>query len=675
MLTNKITVGTKISYLDRDFVVEDIIPPNLYLRRFGDNALIKAAITDVQNFGRIIYDTDYCVENMKPKGWFPLLSEKERNIIEKRFEYIKPIIDYHHFKSIGDLDCLIEKYPWLFPESFNVSVLTQEKVIAAIVRVNKGIISSRTIKRYLRAYKGYERKGLDGKLGLRPKTGERVKKRKDNKQLVIFRPNRKGEISDVIDVRIPAEQATILAEKISKHYLNIKGCSIAELIDIVNVECFKKGLEPIKASTVYGILSRYNKAEQIRFRGSSREVLNKVTSIKRGYTNENGRYPLHFVAIDHHKLDVLIVDDFGRVIGRAWITIGIDYYSRMIWGCHIGFNEPSINKVIKLFKHGLLPKNPKAEFGTQNDYPICGKPDFIYFDNASEFRSDEIEYIVTNVIGATIEHRPVDTPHYAAAVERFFETLNTECIWRLSGTTKSNPQVLGDYEPEKFARYTLPELKKIIFTYIVDIYHVSLHRGLKTAKTPLEAYYKGITAHGIPNYIAPEEEGVLRFNLMRRDQRCYRGDGLTFDNIRYKSDEADALIIPGEKYTFLYDDDDISFIRIKHPRKEDSWLVVPAVEPKRESIAGMNRYYYKWLLKMMDDGEKVNDNNLLEAKMRLQNLINKQYNRSSLLRKKAQLANLQTIDIDTHHEPPKDEVLAMLDAAIKQEKEANTDVG
>lgn len=677
MFTNKITVGTKVSYFDREHIVENIIPPFFHLQRIGDAAQIKVPITDLQNFGRIIYETDYNAEVIRQERKHSPLPEKENTIVEKRFGFIESVLEYDHFKGIGDLYCYVKKHPEFYPEDFDFSALTQEKVIDTIVRYEnrkKQVISSRTIKRYLKVYRDYERKGLDGKLALIPKTGERVKQRKDNTSLVIYKPNKKDEISDIIPVRIPPKQAAILAEAIRTKFLQIKGPSIAELIDIVEVACLRKNLEPIKASTVYSIISRYNEAEKIRYRGSAKEVLNKVTSYERGFTDDNGRYPLHMVAIDHHKLDVLIVDDRGQVIGRACMTAGIDYFSRMIWGCHISFDEPSVNKTIKLFKHGLQPKNTKTEYDTENDYPICGKPDFIYFDNGSDFKTAEVEHIVTNIIGSTIMHRPVRNAKYGAVIERFFETLNTECIHRLDGTTKSTPHDLEDYKPEKFARYTLPELKKIIFTYIVDIYHVSLHRGLKWAKTPLGAYYKGIAAHGIPNYVSPEEQEMLRFNLMRQEKRNYLGDGLHLFDIRYKSDEADVLINPGVNYTVLYDDDDISTILLKHP-KDNRLLAVPAVEPRREVIAGMNRHYFKWLLKLMDDGEKVDDKSIIKSKMKLQNLMNKQYDRSSRVRIGAAAANLPFVDIDTHNEPPEDEVLALLKEGLKKDKEVQTDAG
>lgn len=683
MFTNNIKIGTEVSYYERKHIIIDFVPPTLYLKRIGDGALNEVSLTDFQNNGRIIYDTDADIEDTRQKYMAEPLSEKEQKVVDKRMNIIKPVLDFNHAKEIGAISCFIEEYPELLLSPYNAATLTQEKVISAVVRFYSKTdksISSRTLKRYLKEYRDSERKGLDGKIALRPKTGDRVKKRKDIHSLVICKPNKPDEISDVINVRINPEQIAILKDKIEKDFLKIGGITVAELIDIVNVKCYESEIEPLKPSTVYSIINRYDEAEIIRYRGSKKEVLNKVTDFERGFTHENGRYPLHYVAIDHQKLDVLVVDESGRVIGRAWITAAIDLYTRMIWGCHISFNEPSINKVIKVLKHGMLPKNTIEQFDTQNDYVICGKPEYIMFDNGPDFKSEEIQHMVTDVIGSTVLYRPVRTPHYSGVVERWFGTLNTELIHRLPGTTKSNPQKLGDVQPENLAKYTLPELEKIIMTYIVDVYHVSRHKGLKgKANTPMKAYLKGIALHGIPRYVTPEAQKTLNFELMRQEKRRYRGDGITFGKVRYKCDELIGLIKPIVEYTIKYDDDDISTILLLHP-KENRYIVVPAVEPRREVIAGMNRYYYNWLLQLMDDEEKEtmpNEKSILKAKAKLQMLIDKKYKRSALVRKQTEIANIPYDYNDTikDEKPKKDEILALIEEEIMLEKKTEEKIG
>jgi len=686
VFVNKISIGTEVWYCGAKHIVENFDAPTLYLKRVGDGKINEVDLTEFQNNGHIIYDSNNEAESCGHEYIPEPLTEKDEEIVTEKMSYINPINDYWYGKEIGDDKYLIEKYPELFPADTDAASLTQEKVVKAVIRLHnktKKSKSSRQIKRYLRDYRNNERKGLDGKLALRSKTGNRAKKRKDNNRLVICNPRKPDEVLDVINVRLKPIQITVLKEKIEKRYLAVRKSTVADLIDCVNTD--ERIKEPIKSSTVYSIISRLDGAIKIRYKGTKKEVLNNVTNIETGFTHENGRYPLHIVAIDHQKLDVLIVDENGKKIGRPWITVGIDLYSRMIWGFHISFDEPSINKVIKVLKHGLLPKDTRQQYDTKHDYIICGKPDTIMFDNDSAFRSEEIKRMITEAIGSVVLFRPVRTPNYSGVVERFFETLNTKLIHRLPGTTLSNPAMLDGTDPEKFARYTLPEITKIITTFIVDVYHIDKHSGLKNRyNTPLKAYKRGITIGGIPRYVAPDSLERLNFDLMREDERAYTGKGITFENVIYKSDELINIIYSKRKLKIKYDDDDISKIYVLHP-KTNKFVVVPAVQPSAAVLEGMNRYYYNWLLKLRDEemkfrGEKdretiPDDNEVLEGKRGLQHLINKKYDRSPNIRKGKDKAGISyTESAAALNEMEEDGVIALVKEDIERDKKNQKDV-
>ena len=44
---------------------------------------------------------------------------------------------------------------------------------------------------------------------------------------------------------------------------------------------------------------------------------------------------------DHTRVDVLVVDQAGTLLGRPWLTIVVDTHSRCIRGIHLGFDAPS----------------------------------------------------------------------------------------------------------------------------------------------------------------------------------------------------------------------------------------------------------------------------------------------------------------------------------------------
>jgi putative transposase len=59
---------------------------------------------------------------------------------------------------------------------------------------------------------------------------------------------------------------------------------------------------------------------------------------------------------DHTKIDILVVEQTGAVLGRPWLTTVVDTYSRCIMGIHLGFDAPSASVVCLALRHAILPK-------------------------------------------------------------------------------------------------------------------------------------------------------------------------------------------------------------------------------------------------------------------------------------------------------------------------------
>lgn len=68
-------------------------------------------------------------------------------------------------------------------------------------------------------------------------------------------------------------------------------------------------------------------------------------------------FPLDVIQIDHTPVDIILVDDKTRQpIGRPWLTIAIDIYSRMICGYYLSLDAPSEISVAMCVSHCVLPK-------------------------------------------------------------------------------------------------------------------------------------------------------------------------------------------------------------------------------------------------------------------------------------------------------------------------------
>jgi putative transposase len=65
---------------------------------------------------------------------------------------------------------------------------------------------------------------------------------------------------------------------------------------------------------------------------------------------------------DHTRVDLMVVDQVGEVLGRPWLTTIVDTYSRCIVGIHLGMEAPSAVVVCLALRHAILPKQYSSTY-------------------------------------------------------------------------------------------------------------------------------------------------------------------------------------------------------------------------------------------------------------------------------------------------------------------------
>ena len=119
--------------------------------------------------------------------------------------------------------------------------------------------------------------------------------------------------------------------------------------------------------------------------------------------------------IDHTLVDLIIVDTYNRQsIGRPWVTIAIDIYSRCIVGFCLTLEAPSATSVGLCLSHTVIDKRIWLEhigIGAGVEWSMFGKPKAIHVDNGSEFHSEALKR-GCEVHGIKITYRPVGSPHW-----------------------------------------------------------------------------------------------------------------------------------------------------------------------------------------------------------------------------------------------------------------------
>ncbi|GGM39208.1 hypothetical protein GCM10011351_26700 [Paraliobacillus quinghaiensis] len=648
----QLKIGDEFSYYGVKYSVFSIDPPMVSILRIdGDNQVRNVT------FLSLVTDSSFSPENSlkkriddhneknakKQRAFLDSLPESKREEVTKRFEMIKPVLLYEKSRA-GDFVSSVtfnQIYKGYLQSGETVSDISKEELLQRIS--NKYGKSVRQLKRYLAAYhqqeNEYPNHGLDG---LIRKNEMHKNQRTDENAIEICHPKKKEIVLDVIYTRLDKMYVPIMKSAIEQHYLTKRKISIANLHEIIEVMCYNEGLEPIDYNTVYYLIKK-------KLNPMIKEVLRKgidaaseFLPTTRGFSDV-AKAPLHIVEIDHTQLDIDVIDGKSGVnLGRPWITMGIDVFTRMIWCMHISTDAPSADKVRKGIQHGIFFKNTKEQYNTLNEWDIFGIPRIIYVDNGKEFKNAEVKRMIEETLQSQVMYRPIATPRYGAIIERVFGTINKKFIHRLAGTRKSNPTDLGEYNAEKEAIFTLENIQELLTTYITDVYHHDNHLGLPLEyPTPSARYYHALEVMGYPEFVPVEEEPFYRMELLPTTKKSYTRDGIRLDNIYYASQETSKLISKQKnKHKIKYDVDDISRIYVLDPSLSE-YIEVPSHNPPANEIERMSKKIYKLLLKELRTQGKLNTHqipgsrDIVKGKALLEEKMSKMIKSNKSVRQKA----------------------------------------
>lgn len=289
---------------------------------------------------------------------------------------------------------------------------------------------------------------------------------------------------------------------------------------------------------------------------------------------------LERIEVDHTPLDLFVVDEeTGLPLGRPWITLLIDKYSRVILGYHISFGHPSIDSVMRALRHAILPKTGIRDKykRLKNDWPCHGLFETLVVDNGKEFHAKALEDAAYD-LDFSILYCPVRTPWAKGSIERVIKTYNYTLNHTLPGTSFASLWDRWGYDPLKHALITRQALQEILHIWIVDYYHQKLHRGLRDI--PIKVWEKSAKVH---QPLLPEDEDKLSVYLGVPFERKVWHYGIQLhDTEFYNSTELQALRMQyGErvKVNLKVDPDDLTLIHVRHPETEE-YFPVPNIHSK-----------------------------------------------------------------------------------------------
>ncbi len=331
---------------------------------------------------------------------------------------------------------------------------------------------------------------------------------------------------------------------------------------------------------------------------------------------------LERIEVDHTPLDLIVIDeDTALPLGRPWLTVAIDRYSRMIMGFYVCFHEPSSFSILQCVKRAVLPKESWLQKypDIKEQWPCHGIPELIASDNGMDLHSDAFVQVCEEM-GVQLLFCPAKEPEYKGSVERFFRTISQGLIHRLPGSVFSNVDQRGDYPSEEVAAIDLKTLMHLLTKWVVEVYHCSKHR--KLGMTPLAKWTDGLADRSIELPAHPEQMDVL---IGIPAQRMLFRYGLEMDNLFYNS--ADLQAIFGRagadsrlELSLKYYEDDISYIHVLDPYNA-AYLRVPATD--WDYAAGLTRHVHTLIQAAVrvKHGNRFNAARLLDAKAEIQSIV------------------------------------------------------
>lgn len=248
--------------------------------------------------------------------------------------------------------------------------------------------------------------------------------------------------------------------------------------------------------------------------------------------------PLQRGEMDHTRMDVFVVDDVhGLPLGRPWLTVLLDDYTRCVLGFCLSFEPPSRATVARCLRHAFMPKTQLREQypDLKNDWAAFGVVSELVMDGGVEFHSEELEQICFEL---NIEQHfsPRKTPWFKGKVERFQGTLNRGVAVATPGKTFEGIVDRDDYDPKKHAVVAMSTLMHITVRWIVDVYHQKTHSALGCS--PAQMWANMVKPHDIALVDDP-----LRFDAIvgGSANRILSHKGIEYAGLVYNSPEMGEL--------------------------------------------------------------------------------------------------------------------------------------
>ena len=425
--------------------------------------------------------------------------------------------------SRGELEKALTKYHWV--EQYKASAAKQAKNV-----IDGNRPSTRTIRRWLAAYERAKHAYGNGLLGLLPRTKARGNQDARLSQSTL----------EVLERSIKEDYLSIVAPTIRWAYAAfVRRCEESS-VDSCSYETYRRAIREIPSEKSLTVREGWKSADR-----AVHPVANDAS------VPVHGDRPWEVAHVDHTQMDIQLVSFLdGRVLGRPWISVLIDAFSKMVLAFVLSFEGPSARSLMNLFRDCVRRHNRL--------------PSAVVSDRGAEFLGTYYETFLASY-GITKIDRPPGRPRHGAPIERFFGVMNNQLTLSLPGNTKANKlgrSQVKSHAPESHASLSPEQLMSLIETWISDSYHQTPGRG--TLQSPNNIYHEGMVAAGGRSHMRVEyDEKFILDTLLTPSaptRSVRRGRPIRFNHLDYYSADLATLKSEKAKAFVRYDPYDASYI-------------------------------------------------------------------------------------------------------------------
>jgi transposase InsO family protein len=363
----------------------------------------------------------------------------------------------------------------------------------------------------------------------------------------------------LLDHHPPTRRRRVLSEELERllrttleeHYATYRHKRKRRAYGAFLVACERAGLPAISERTFYTEAGRYltAHAEQLKRAGPrAARALQPPADAPTLLVPRHGERPWQLAHLDHTEVDLeLLSARTGRPLGRPWLTLLSDAFTRRVLALYLTFAKPSYVSAMMALR-------------------LCVQrwgrlPDALVVDGGPEFHSTYFETLLA-WYRVTLKTRPPGEPTYGSIGERLFGTANSTFLHTLLGNTQVTQrvrQVTPAVDPRRHACWTLGDLTTWLGAWAFEVYDTIDHPAL--GQSPREAHARAEGEGGARAHVRiPYDEDFLIRTLpttRKGTARVQPGHGVKIHNILYWCSAFDDPEVEGTSLAVRYDPFDV----------------------------------------------------------------------------------------------------------------------